>query len=143
MINKNFTMIKSFFISVFTPFKDLLSKIKVKNKKKNIVGELELDIYESDKELLIIAPLAGVSIEDVSVVLEEGVLKIRGERQMKVNYKRKIANECFWGVFARSVVLPSNIKFGNIKAVYKNGILEIYIPKICMTKHRKIKVSIS
>jgi HSP20 family protein len=97
-------------------------------------GQLPIDILENDKEILIIAPLAGVDIEQAEVVINNDVLTIRGKRNLNIEsygFKRKdyFVQECFWGEFSRSVILPTNIDTHTIEATQQDHILYIKIQK--------------
>jgi HSP20 family protein len=106
---------------------------------KKEVGQLSLDIYHTDKEIVILAPIAGVTKEDINISLTDEVLVIKGERDQKEevpsdNYYTK---ECFWGNFSRSIVLPQEADTKNISATFENNVLEIHIPK-AQVEHTKI-----
>ena len=97
-------------------------------------GQLPIDILENDKEILIIAPLAGIDIEQAEVVINNDILTIRGKRDLNIEtygFKRKdyFVQECFWGEFSRSVILPTNIDTHTIEATQQNHILYIKIQK--------------
>jgi HSP20 family protein len=97
-------------------------------------GQLPIDILENDKEILIIAPLAGIDIEQAEVVINNDILTIRGKRNLNIEsygFKRKdyFVQECFWGEFSRSVILPTNIDTHTIEATQQNHILYIKIQK--------------
>lgn len=106
---------------------------------KKEVGQLALDIYHTDKEIVIIAPIAGIREEDIQLAITDDVLVIKGERKQKeevpeTNYYTK---ECFWGSFSRSIVLPLEADSKEITATFENNILEIRIPK-SEKEHTKI-----
>ncbi len=95
-------------------------------------GLLSVDIYVKDGELVIVAPIAGSSKENIEVIIQGDILIIKGERFPPENveeasYKKK---ECYWGPFSRSIVLPRDVDKSNIRAFYENGILMIRIPKL-------------
>ncbi len=106
---------------------------------KKEVGQLSVDIYHTDTEIIILAPIAGVKEEDIQLSLTEDVLVIKGERSAKAevpeeNYYTK---ECFWGNFSRSIVLPKYADVKGISATFENNVLEIHIPK-SEEEHTKI-----
>ncbi len=97
-------------------------------------GQLPIDILENDREILIIAPLAGVDIEQAEVVINNDILTIRGKRDLNTEaygFKRKdyFVQECFWGEFSRSVILPANADSHTIEATQREHILYIKIQK--------------
>jgi len=95
------------------------------------IGQLSLDIYETPKELTILAPIAGVSLDDINVSVTEDVLTIQGKRnhEFTINEDDYLIQECFWGKFSRSIVLPDYVDTSKINAGFKNGVLKITIPK--------------
>jgi HSP20 family protein len=95
------------------------------------IGQLSVDVYESPSELIIIAPIAGVKLSDINLSVTEDVLTISGKRQLefKIAEDDYLIQECFWGEFSRSIVLPDNVDQSRILASFKDGILKITIPK--------------
>ena len=97
-------------------------------------GQLPIDILENEKEILIITPIAGVDLDKTEIILTNDVLTIRGERQTdldKFSFKKSdyYVQECFWGKFSRSVILPAHVNNQKIEAKQKNHVLYIRIPK--------------
>jgi HSP20 family protein len=95
------------------------------------LGQLSVDVYEKPTELIIIAPVAGVKLSDINISLTEDVLTIEGSRQLEQQNSGEdyLIQECFWGQFSRSIVLPDNVDTSRIVASFKDGILKITIPK--------------
>ncbi len=98
---------------------------------KKEVGQLSVDIYHLDKEIVILAPIAGVKKEDLHLSITDDVLVIKGERKEKeqVPEDNYYTRECFWGNFSRSIVLPEESDTKNITAAFEDHVLEIRIPK--------------
>ncbi len=94
-------------------------------------GQLSLDVYDSPTELIIIAPIAGVKLEDVSLSVTEDILTVSGKRHLEFHVPGDdyLIQECFWGEFSRSIVLPDHVDSSRISASFKDGILRISIPK--------------
>lgn len=93
-------------------------------------GQLSVDVAETDEELVVVATLAGTLPEKVSLHLQSDVLTIRGERQSPVPADAAyFYEECYWGKFSRTIVLPVDVKSELARAEYKNGILTIRLPK--------------
>jgi len=104
-----------------------------------------VDILESKEAYLIRAELPGMKKEDFNVELKEGTLTLSGERKVEepaegVEYHRV---ERLAGKFTRSFYMPQTIKHDTIKATYRDGILEIYIPKADEAKPKQITVSVN
>lgn len=106
-------------------------------------GQLSLDIFQLEKEIVILAPIAGVREEDITISITDDVLVIRGVREQKFeipeeNYYTK---ECFWGNFSRSIVLPLEADVKEISAKFDLNVLEIHIPKGEIQKTQVIKIN--
>lgn len=110
----------------------------------NEEGQLALDVYHTDNDLIINAPIAGVTLKDISITISDGILTIRGCRNHENNIPSHdyYLQECFWGDFSRSIVLPNNLKTEKIKALFKNGILTINLPKEDNIKIKTIPINI-
>ncbi len=104
-------------------------------------GRLAADIYETENDFCIQAPIAGVSQEDIEIFVENNVLIIRGERTESDSTpeKKYFHKECYWGPFSRQTMLPDDVNTQKILASFKKGILVIKIPK---KKEEKRKISI-
>jgi HSP20 family protein len=103
-----------------------------------------VDISEDDKEYTIKAELPGVSKEDVKVMVEGGVLSISGERKAEKEEKNKKYHriERSYGTFVRSFTLPEGTAGDRISAEFKDGILNVRLPKDERAKPKSIDVKI-
>ena len=88
--------------------------------------------------------IPGVKKEDVSITLLEDVLTIKGERKFehKENKENYLLFEGTYGSFHRTVQFPRPVKADAVKAEYKDGILEIQLPKADEAKTKEIKISV-
>ena len=103
-----------------------------------------LDFTETDTELRVAAELPGLEEKDIQVSLEDGVLTIRGERSTEVTEEdpKEVRHvETFRGKYSRSLRLPSEVDADGVKAVYRNGILTVTLPKTPQPKPRVIQVT--
>ncbi len=109
---------------------------------KKEVGQLSLDIYHTEKEIVILAPIAGVSKEDIHLSITEDVLVIKGERKSReaIDEDSYYTKECFWGAFQRSIVLPLEADTKKLSASFENNVLEIRIPKSDRESTQIIKI---
>ena len=91
----------------------------------------DIDIAETDKSYLVEAELPGVKEKDIEIKLENDVLKIKGKKESEKTEEEKnfYTKERVYGEFQRSITLPKNIDKEHIKANFKEGVLEINIPK--------------
>ena len=108
----------------------------------NNEGQLTIDVYQTDNDIVIKSTIAGVKPEDLDVSINNDMLTIRGERKneeqvMEENYYYQ---ECYWGSFSRSVILPIDVVADKIEASMKNGILTVRMPKADNNKSKKIQV---
>ena len=108
-------------------------------------GQLALDVYQTDSHIIILAPIAGVKIEDMSIEVTDDVLTIKGHRHLKktVEEENYFTQECFWGDFSRSIVLPASVDTNKISASFEDGVLEIKIPKIEKVRSKIIRIKTS
>ena len=103
-----------------------------------------VDIAEHDDEFVAKVELPGVNKEDVKITIESNILTIRGEKKQeketkKENYHRV---ERSYGSFQRSFTLPSTVKSDKIDAIYKDGVLQITLPKAEEAKPKQIEVKV-
>jgi HSP20 family protein len=106
------------------------------------VGQIAVDILETQEWYLVIAPLAGVPRSDVDVTISRNVLTISGNRPEPEIYTEayKIpVKECFYGAFSRSIILPENLALDTIRATIERGMLIITIPYLIIDA-RNVKV---
>jgi len=103
-----------------------------------------VDVVDKKDKTLVRTELPGVEKKDVKVTVEGDVLTIRGERKVeeKVKDEDYYACELCYGAFSRSIYLPVKVDPGKIEANFKNGILEITLPKSKEAKPREIEISI-
>jgi HSP20 family protein len=102
-----------------------------------------VDIYETDEALIMKAELPGFSKDDISIELKENTLVMKGERKRQDevkegNYHR---TERVYGAFQRSFLLPTTVEPDKVKASYKDGILELHLPKVPAAQPKRIAVS--
>src|SRR5213595_2784030 len=103
------------------------------------------DITEDDKEYLIKAELPEMKKEDVKVTVENGVLTISGERKFEQEEKKKKYHrvERGYGSFVRTFALPEDADADRVKAQFKQGILEVHLPKNEKAKPKQIEVNVA
>lgn len=103
-------------------------------------GELAVDVYKTERNITIIAPVSAPR-EDVSIRINENVLIISGRRYPPpLSGGDFVVRECFWGKFSRMIVLPTKVDISHVKASFKNGILIVTIPVIFEVKERIVPI---
>lgn len=112
-------------------------------KKTKAEGKLALDVYQTSSHIHIIAPVAGVKLDDINVSVTEDVLNISGTRNLSIDIPDEdyFTKECFWGNFSRSIILPSAVDSTKIVASFKDGVLKISIPKTQRTKTKVVRIN--
>ncbi|MFA5211539.1 MAG: Hsp20/alpha crystallin family protein [Patescibacteria group bacterium] len=103
-----------------------------------------MDIYETEKDVIVEAPLAGVKIEDIEVSIEKGILSIQGQnkKEHEIDEKNYYRKEIRSGSFFRQITLPTPVVEEKINAEFENGILKITCPKKEKTTAKKISIKI-
>lgn len=94
-------------------------------------GQLAVDVAQNNKELVVMATIAGARQEDISINIFNDLLTIRGQRHQDQNIEDDdyFYRECFWGSFSRTIVLPVDVLPDEARATLKNGVLTVCIPK--------------
>ena len=102
-----------------------------------------VDIYETDQALVMKAELPGFSKDDISIELKDNTLFIKGERkrQDEVSESNYHRTERVYGAFQRSFQLPITVEHDKIQASYKDGILELHLPKTPAAQPKRIAVN--
>ncbi|MFA6255378.1 MAG: Hsp20/alpha crystallin family protein [Patescibacteria group bacterium] len=105
-------------------------------------GQLLLDVYQDDKNIYIKSTIAGVRPQDLDISVNNDMLTIRGSRshEQAVDGKDYFFQECYWGNFSRSIILPTEVKSDKISATLKNGVLTITLPKLERKRNIPIKI---
>lgn len=105
-------------------------------------GQLTIDVYQTDSDVVIKSTIAGVKPEDLDVAINNDMVTIKGERKTEevIDEENYYYQECYWGSFSRSVVLPVDVLSEKAEASLKNGILTIRLPKASSNKAKKIQV---
>ncbi len=101
-----------------------------------------VDMYQTDNEVVVKAALPGMKADDVQLNVTGEVLTIKGEIKQKDEVKEKAYHlrEQRWGLFERSVILPTEVIADKAKADFENGILTITLPKAEEAKPKSISI---
>lgn len=105
-------------------------------------GELAVDVYQTEEEIVIQSTIAGIKPESLDISVENDVVTIRGirERPEEAGERDYFYQECYWGPFSRKIILPEETDPSRTDATMKEGVLTIRIPKIQKEKKRKVMV---
>jgi HSP20 family protein len=106
------------------------------------LGQLAVDVYETENKLIVKARTAGVNKEDLDVSISDGILTISGTLSSgddtdAINWH---IQECYWGEFSRTLALPVSVKEDEVEAVLKDGVLTIGFNKIKQEQAKKIQI---
>ncbi|MFH0776558.1 MAG: Hsp20/alpha crystallin family protein [Patescibacteria group bacterium] len=107
------------------------------------IAQLAVDVLETNDNLIILAPLAGVAPDDVRIEITEDVVTIEGERQQplpELQEEDYLVQECFFGPFSRSIVLPEAVNSKKARAEFKKNVLVLTIPKLDNVRTRIVKI---
>ncbi len=103
-----------------------------------------VDLYEEKDDIVVKAELPGLEKEDIEVNLSDNRLTIRGEKKQEEEVKREnyYRSERSYGSFSRTLELPREVQTDKVKAAFKNGILEIRLPKTEEAKKKETKIKV-
>lgn len=107
-------------------------------------GQLAIDVFQTPDALVVESPIAGVDSDDLDINITNESVTIRGRREHRTDIKEAdyFYQECYWGRFSRSVILPQEIDPDKAEASIKNGVLTVILPKVKRQKTKKLKVKI-
>lgn len=105
-------------------------------------GALNIDMYQTKDNIIIKSTIAGVRPEDIDITVANDMVTIKGTRQREetISQDDYFYQECYWGGFSRSVIVPVDIDSESIEADLKDGILTIIVPKAAKAKTKRVKV---
>ena len=101
-----------------------------------------VDVYETDKEIVLTAELPGVHQEDISLMVHDNMLTLKGDRR----FERDVKQENFYriernyGFFCRKFTMPCEVENDKISAVFHDGVLKVTVPKAASSKKIHVKI---
>jgi HSP20 family protein len=106
-------------------------------------GQLAVDVYDAGNDIIIKSMVAGVRPDDLDLTITRDMVILRGKRMdshttSDENYFHK---ELYWGMFARTVLLPVEVEPESAEAIERNGLLIIRLPKIDKSRQTKLRVN--
>ncbi len=142
-----------------------LDKLKVKVEEANVPEEdtkkdsntaflqLDVDIYQTAEDIIIIAPIPGVEVSelDISIENENDVVTIKGRREVPDVLEEQedspenkyLRQECQWGQFYRQIILPQEVNVSDVEAKFRKGILILKLPLLRLQNSGKKKIEVS
>ena len=111
----------------------------------NEEGQLGVDMYETDKEIIIKSIFAGVRPDDLDISITREMVTIKGKREVDntVETNDYFHQELYWGSFSRTIILPDEVEVEEAQAIEKHGLLIIRLPKLNKNRQTKLKVKSS
>lgn len=105
-------------------------------------GELSIDVFQDKDNIYVKSTVAGVKPENLEISVNNDMLTIRGFRQQEEQIEQKdyFYQECFWGRFSRSIILPVEVATDKISAELESGILIITLPKLKRQRNIPVKI---
>ncbi|MBI2062703.1 MAG: Hsp20/alpha crystallin family protein [Candidatus Yanofskybacteria bacterium] len=106
-------------------------------------GQLTVDVYQTENDIIIKSTIAGVTADDIDVSITNDMVTIKGNRssEEKVKESDYYYQELYWGAFSRSIILPEEIDADKAKATMKNGILTLRLPKLAKNRVKRVRIA--
>jgi HSP20 family protein len=103
-----------------------------------------VDIYETPETIIMKADLPGLSQEDIEIQIRENTLTLRGERRFAKDVQQEsyLRIERAYGTFQRNFTLPTTVQQNKIRAVFRDGVLELSLPKAEEVQAKKIAIEV-
>lgn len=145
-----------------------LDKLKVKVEEKKDIDEikdgvieknsgfmqLEVDIFQTSEDIIVVAPIPGVEVDDIDISIENenDVVTIQGVREEpdlsglmagEKEDSKPLRQECQWGRFYRQIILPQEINVAEVEARFKKGTLVLRLPLLLLQSKGKKKIEIN
>lgn len=107
-----------------------------------VAGQLAVDVYETKEKLVVKGRVAGVNKSELDVSISDNTLTVKGTLSAgnEEGVENYFLQECYWGEFSRSIVLPVPVKEDEVEAVLKDGVLTISFNKQKQDTVKKIQV---
>lgn len=106
-------------------------------------GQLAVDVFQDDRNVYVRAIIGGIAPDDIEVHLNNDMLTIKGMRvqpEPHIEGEGAYIQECYWGGFSRSIILPIDVQNEKVEANTENGTLTIKLPKSKRPKNSRIPI---
>ncbi|MGA7125759.1 MAG: Hsp20/alpha crystallin family protein [Chthoniobacterales bacterium] len=101
-----------------------------------------VDVYQDKDQFVVVAELPGLKKEEIEILLHDATLTISGERKHEGASEQGFFTERFYGKYQRSLTLPTPVDPGKVKASYRDGLLQVVLPKAEEAKPKQIEVAL-
>ena len=104
-----------------------------------------VDVFEKGDDVMVKAEIPGMSKDDIEVTVTDSTLTVKGQKKKEEEVKEEnyYRSERSFGSFLRTVELPAEVKTDQAKATFKDGILEVLLPKTEQAKRKTVSVKVS
>lgn len=102
-----------------------------------------VEVSDGEKEIRITAEVPGLEEKDIEVLLEDGVLTLKGEKRSEIDDKEKQFSERFYGRFERRIPLGYEVEEDKVNAHFRNGVLTVVLPKSERVQSRARRIAIN
>ena len=125
-------------------FEDFFGRPMEKTEWSEGVWHPSVDISENKDNLIIQAEMPGMNKEDVKISIHDNILTLKGEKKQEKEEKEENYHrvERSYGSFCRSFMLPASVKADKVKAAYKDGVLNVILPKTEEAKPKEIPIAV-
>ncbi|MGB9668019.1 MAG: Hsp20/alpha crystallin family protein [Thermosulfidibacteraceae bacterium] len=125
-------------------FDEFLTETTGRTKKETFELAPPMDVYDTGDRIVVKVELPGVKKEDVEVTVKGRELVIKGEKRKEEEQRDEnyYCSERIYGKFVRAITLPVDVKMNEIKATFRNGVLEVELPKVEEARAREIKIEV-
>lgn len=105
-------------------------------------GELSVDVYETESDIIVQAMIAGTKPDGLDITLSRDMISIKGKREdtRKIDDSQFVIKELYWGSFARTISLPQEVDIELVDAIEKHGLLTLRLPKIDKGRQTTVKI---
>jgi HSP20 family protein len=102
------------------------------------------DVYETDEEVVILLEIAGIAGQEIEMQIEGRAIVIQGERKPLPGRPRRVYSqmEIASGPFRRELLLPADVNAEGVVASYKDGIVEVILPKAAPAFNRQLRITV-
>jgi HSP20 family molecular chaperone IbpA len=107
-------------------------------------GQLTVDVYQTPTAIVVESAIAGVKPEDIDINVTPDSIAIHGARHREKTDSDAdyLYQECYWGRFGRSIILPQEVDPEGAEVTFKNGILTVRLPKVNKRRSRKLRIKV-
>lgn len=121
---------------------DWIEESSIESAQEEMVGQLPVDVYQTNDDIIIKTLVPGVRPENLEVNVTRDMVVIKGKREQakQIPIDSYFHQELYWGMFSRSILLPQEIDTDAAEAVEHNGLLILRLPRINKAKQTKLKI---